>query len=99
MGLLPFSLSYLMLTPRRIQLPTDTVPQTSRKRVPSVPASPTNWKRHLTFGTKSLRSFRGMGSSTSQGVDGMGEGVNDQGPTTVSRALIHSDINIPFEGV
>ncbi|KAF5383756.1 hypothetical protein D9615_003507 [Tricholomella constricta] len=62
MGLLPFSLSYLMLTPRRIQLPTDVVPQSTRSRLraSSAPASPNRWSKHLTLTAKSLRSFQGL---------------------------------------
>ncbi|KAG5653412.1 hypothetical protein H0H81_000699 [Sphagnurus paluster] len=66
MGFLPFSLSYLMLTPRRVELPTEVVPQSTRVRASSNPTPPNGWSKHFTLNTKSFRSIRGL-SSTAAG--------------------------------
>ncbi|RDB23348.1 hypothetical protein Hypma_009100 [Hypsizygus marmoreus] len=58
MGFMPFSLSYIILTPRHIRLPMENVPQPMRERASSVPGSSKHWSNRLSLKAKSLRSFR-----------------------------------------
>ncbi|KAJ7449662.1 hypothetical protein FB451DRAFT_751717 [Mycena latifolia] len=53
---LPFSLSYLIFTPRHVRLPGE-VEQPIRDKSTSTPS---RWPARLVAGTKSLRSFRSM---------------------------------------
>ncbi|KAJ7334085.1 hypothetical protein DFH08DRAFT_298189 [Mycena albidolilacea] len=53
---LPFSLAYLIFTPKHVRLPGETVQPMSRAKATSTPS---RWSARLT--TKSLRTFRSMG--------------------------------------
>ncbi|KAJ7606182.1 hypothetical protein DFH06DRAFT_246088 [Mycena polygramma] len=53
---LPFSLSYLIFTPKHVRLPGDQFQhQPTRAKATS---TPTRWPARLVAGTKSLRTFR-----------------------------------------
>ncbi|TFK39996.1 hypothetical protein BDQ12DRAFT_520509 [Crucibulum laeve] len=54
---IPFGLSYIILTPRRVRLPGETTPQTSPKKTTSS-RSPLRWSTGIATRAKSLRSRR-----------------------------------------